>query len=366
MPVGKRCVHVGDGLLTKVAVAVALAPESVMLQVTPLHAPDQPEKTKPAFRVTVKVTETPSANDAEQVPELAVQFVIPAGLELTVPPPLARTVIRCDATPQTLSEPEPPQVAGLVQVPQAMLLRVVPQLSAAVTEPQFFPSRVQNVVSVSGVQTQTFDALQLSVPEQVPQDTLVRLAPQLSVPLTEPQSFPRREQNVVSLSGEHTQTFVPLHVSVPVQEPQGTPLRVVPQLSAAVTEPQFFPSREQNERFVSGVHMQTFAPLQVSVPVQAPQDTAVRVAPQLSVPLTDPQFFPSREQNVVSGSGAQVQTLAVQVSLPEQVPQVAVRATPQLSFALTEPQFFPRRAQNATLVSAEQPHTFGTPEPPQL
>jgi hypothetical protein len=243
---------------------------------------------------------------------------------------------------------------------------VAPQLSAAVTEPQFFPRREQNVVFDSGVHTQTLLALQVSVPEQAPQETLARLAPQLSVPLTEPQFCPSREQNEVSLSGVQTQTFVALHASVPVQVPQGTALRVAPQLSAAVTEPQFFPSREQNARFVSGVHMQTFAPLQVSVPEQVPQ-VAVRATPQLSLALTEPQFLPSREQKVVSDSGVHTQMFELlQDSVPEQVPQVAVRATPQLSFALTEPQFFPRRAQNATFVSAEQPHTFGTPEPPQL
>jgi hypothetical protein len=357
---------VGEVLPVKVAVAVALLPESVRLHVMPLHAPDQPEKTKPLFRVTVNVTGTPSANDAEQVPLLAVQLVIPGGLEVTVPPELATTVIRWAATPHTFAEPAPPQVAGLVQAPHATLVRVEPQLSAAVTEPQFFPSREQNVVSDSGVQTQTFDPLQVSVPEHVPHPTPVRVVPQLSAAVTEPQFFPSREQKVVSDSGVHTQTLDGLQVSVPLQAPHETPLRVAPQLSVPLTEPQFFPRREQNVVSDSGVQTQTFVELQESVPLQAPHETPLRVVPQLSVPFTTPQFFPRREQNVVSDSGVQTQTLAVQTSVPMQVPQVAVRPTPQLSSALSAPQFFPRRAQNATLVSAAQPHTFGTPEPPQL
>ena len=90
-------------------------------------------------------------------------------------------------------------------------MRDVPQLSAAVTAPQFFPRREQKVVSFSGEQVQTL-VVQTSVPEQVPQEATVREVPQLSGAVTEPQSFPRREQKVVSFSGAHTQTLVPLHV----------------------------------------------------------------------------------------------------------------------------------------------------------
>lgn len=101
--------------------------------------------------------------------------------------------------------------------------------------------------------------------------------------------------------------------------------------------------------------------------MQLPQLATVRAAPQLSGAVTVPQFAPTRAQKAVSFSGTQAQTLVVpQVSGSAQVPQAAVRETPQLSLALTAPQFFPWRAQKAALVSAAQPHTFGTPEPPQL
>ena len=57
-------------------------------------------------------------------------------------------------------------------------------------------------------------------------------------------------------------------------------MREAPQLSGAVTEPQFFPRREQNSVSVSGTQAHTFEPLQVSGPVQVPQEAAVREAPR--------------------------------------------------------------------------------------
>ena len=84
---------------------------------------------------------------------------------------------------------------------------------------------------------------------QVPQLVTVRLPPQLSVPLTEPQFFAKREQNCASLSavqltGWHT--LVELHTSLPLHVPQLDTVRLAPQLSVPLTEPQVFPKREQN------------------------------------------------------------------------------------------------------------------------
>src|SRR5262245_41671993 len=63
-------------------------------------------------------------------------------------------------------------------------------------------SRVQNCESVSGLHVvQTFD-VQISGALHVPQFT-VRAVPQLSFWVTAPQSFPSRLQNVLLLSGTH-------------------------------------------------------------------------------------------------------------------------------------------------------------------
>ena len=93
-----------------------------------------------------------------------------------------------------------------------------------------------------------------------------------------------------------------------MQLPQVATVRVAPQLSSAVREPQFFESREQKVGSSSGTQAHTLEPLQTSTPVQVPHEVAVRVVPQLSGAVTAPQFFPSREQNSVSVSGAQAHT----------------------------------------------------------
>src|SRR5687767_7560215 len=59
---------------------------------------------------------------------------------------------RLPPLPQTLGVPAPPQVAGEVQVPHELTVRLTPQLSVPETEPQFLPSRLQKAVLVSGVQ----------------------------------------------------------------------------------------------------------------------------------------------------------------------------------------------------------------------
>lgn len=99
-----------------------------------------------------------------------------------------------------------------------------------------------------------------------------------------------------------------------------------------------------------------------------PHELTVRASPQLSIAVSGPQFAPSRLQKAPSFSATQAHTLvAPHVSGVTHVPHEAtVRVTPQLSVAVTAPQFFPFRVQNAAFVSAAQPHTLGTPEPPQL
>ena len=194
-------------------------------------------------------------------------------------------------------------------MPHEATVRKAPQLSVPGTEPQSLFNREQKVGSSSGVQAQTFVPLQVCGPVQVPHEATVREAPQLSASVTAPQVLPRREQNTVSVSGAQAHTFDP-QISVPVHVPHEAAVRVVPQLSSAVSEPQFLPSREQKLVLVSGAqpHRLGVTPPQVCVPLQEPQEVTERDAPQLSVAVTGPQFAFARVQNAGSLSGAQLQT----------------------------------------------------------
>jgi hypothetical protein len=204
---------------------------------------------------------------------------------------------------------------------------------------------------------------------QVPHEATVRLVPQLSAAVTLPQFFPSRVQNAASLSAVHPHTLPvppPPHVWGNVHVPQSV-VRDVPQLSAAVRLPQFFPSRVQNVALLSAVQPHTLVvppPPQLWGAVHVPHEVTVRDVPQLSLAVTVPQFFPSRVQNAASASAVQPHTLAVpppaHVCGEVHVPQSVVREAPQLSLAVTLPQFFPSRVQNAPLVSAVQPQTLGT------
>src|SRR5688572_12946379 len=84
--------------------------------------------------------------------------------------------------PQTLGVPPPPQVWGEVQVRQATPAREAPQLSVPLSEPQFFPRRMQKAVLVSGGQVPRSQTLGVPPPPQVcgevqvPQATPVREA----------------------------------------------------------------------------------------------------------------------------------------------------------------------------------------------
>ena len=96
----------------------------------------------------------------------------------------------------------------------------------------------------------------------MPQELTVRDVPQLSLAVTPPQFFPNREQNAVSVSAEQPHTLAvppPAHVWGDVHVPQELTVRDVPQLSLAVTPPQFFPNREQNAGSVSGVQLAPYS-----------------------------------------------------------------------------------------------------------
>ena len=125
--------------------------------------------------------------------------------------------------------------------------------------------------------------------------------------------------------------------------PQLVTVRASPQLSTPVTVPQFFWRRLQKEASDSPVHPQTLAtlgvpPAQLFGAVHVPQ---LAVVPQLLV--TEPQSLPEHAAPLF---GVHPQTFAVPpppqlAPVPPQVaPQFAVRETPQLSFAVKVPQFF--------------------------
>lgn len=127
----------------------------------------------------------------------------------------------------------------------------------------------------------------------VPQVALVSQPPQLTVPRFEhaapvstiPQLSPASVQKAVGPEHPHTLTVPPPpHVSGAVQEPQFAVLEN-PQLSSPVTTPQFLPTRAQNSASVSDVQPQILsspAPPHVSGRVQPPQSTS-RIWPQISI-----------------------------------------------------------------------------------
>jgi hypothetical protein len=152
--------------------------------------------------------------------------------------------------------------------------------------------------------------------------------------------------------------------------PQLATVRITLQLSVPMTDPQFLPSRVQNAPSDSAEHPHTFDALHVCGIVQVPQLGTLRVVPQLSAAITLPQFLPTLVQNAAFVSAAQPQTFTVppppHVCGIVHVPQLAtVRIAPQLSLAITLPQFLPTRVQNVVFDSATQlgPHTFATPPP---
>jgi hypothetical protein len=285
--------------------------------------------------------------------------------------------------PHTFAVPPPAHVCGDVHVPQLATVRIVPQLSAAITCPQFLPRRVQNAAFVSAGHAHTF-----AVPPpahvcgivHVPQLATVRIVPQLSAAITCPQFLPRRVQNAAFVSAAQPHTLAvppPAHVCGIVHVPQLATVRIVPQLSAAITCPQFLPRRVQNAAFDSAGQPHTLtvpAPPHVCGIVHVPQ-FAVRVAPQLSLADTMPQFLPTRMQNAVFDSATQFGPHTFATPPPMHVcgavhmPQfITLRIMPQLSGPMNCPHALPSRMQNAVSDSGVHgvPHTLAVPAPPQV
>jgi hypothetical protein len=171
--------------------------------------------------------------------------------------------------------------------------------------------------------------------------------------------FVREQAAATHTLSEHAwpQAHAPPHVTV----------RAVPQLSGAVTAPQFFPGRVQKSPLLSATQVHwPFAHVRVGGVVQLPHEVTVRMTPQLSGPVNAPQTRLWREQNTPSDSGMQAQVFdAAQVCGMVQVPQLAtVRMTPQLSLAVTWPHVLPRRAQKVGLSSGvHEGQTFGVTAP---
>lgn len=161
---------------------------------------------------------------------------------------------------------------------------------------------------------------------------------------------------------------------LPLQVPQ-LMVREVPQLSDPVTVPQFLPLRVQNAALVSASHTQAFVALHDLPAAQLPQD-AVRCWPQLSTPVLLPHCAPSREQKAALDSGTHEHVFdAPQVAGDWHVPHPTVRSFPQLSMPDLVPHWAPKRAQNAALVSGVQvlpppvappPPMLVPPPPPPL
>jgi hypothetical protein len=148
------------------------------------------------------------------------------------------------------------------------------------------------------------------------------------------------------------------------------------QVSVPVTWPQFLPTREQKAVSLSAMQPHTFAapaPPHVCGAVHVPHELTVRICPQLSMFMTWPQSLPKRVQKAVSLSAVQPHTFAVpappHVCGEAQRPHDAtVRGFPQLSVFVTWPQFLPRRKQRAGSLSAtqlvESPAASATPSLP--
>jgi hypothetical protein len=266
-----------------------------------------------------------------------------------------------------------------VHEPQEAAVRAVPQLSVPAKLPQFLPSRAQKAASVSATHAQTFPAVHVCGAVHVPHEVTVRDAPQLSFAVTLPHALPSRVQKAALSSGVHAQTFVAVHVAGAVHVPHEATVRGLPQLSVLVTAPQVLLRRVQNAVSVSATQFtgpHTLPALQTSGAVHDPQEATVRLVPQLSAAVTLPQFLPSRLQNAVFVSGEHAHAfVALHVAGGVHVPHSAtVRDAPQLSFAVTLPQVLPSRVQKAASLSGAHmtppappvpPVTMPPPEPPE-
>ena len=131
----------------------------------------------------------------------------------------------------------------------------------------------------------------------------------------------------------------------------GPQLTVPPHPSSMV--PQFLPAPQE----VIGVQPHTLLAPQTSGAWHVPH-VVVREVPQLSVPVTVPQFLPRRRQNAASLSGVQQALPAVHTAGGVHVPQLIV--PPQPLGAV--PQFWPPGQE----VAGVQPQTLGVPPPPHV
>ena len=195
-----------------------------------------------------------------------------------------------------------------------------------------------------------------------PQSETVRAPPQLSVVSNCPQFLPASLHSTSSVFGVHPHwlgTPPPAHVCGAVHVPHD----IVPPQPSGNT-PQFLPPGQ----LVAGVHPHLLAvppPPHVCGATHVPHEPTPRGRLQLSVPATLPHSAVNREQKARSLSLMQPQTLAD--STPHccgkmHVPQEStVRIAPQLSMRLTWPQFKPYRLQKAESLSGSQPHTLPLP-----
>jgi hypothetical protein len=204
-----------------------------------------------------------------------------------------------------------------------------------------------------------------SWPAHVPHEATLRISLQLSARDTLPQVAPILVHRAAFVSAGHRQTLAappPPQVCGAAQVPQAATVRLAAQLSFPVTVPQFLPRREQNAASVSGWQPQVKfvpPPPHVLAPLQVPHEATARLAPQLSLAVVPPHVRPFREQNVVSVSAVQPHTFAVpppaHVFGDAHVPHEAtVRDVPQLSGAVTAAQFLPSRVQKSPSVSGLQ------------
>ncbi len=137
-------------------------------------------------------------------------------------------------------------------------------LSVGRGQSKHHPERAQTAPGTGGAPTPQMLAVppapQTSPPAQVPQEATLRAMPQLSVPVTAPQPFPRRAQKATSVSTGQAQTPevpAPPQVLGDAQVPQDATERDLPQLSFAVSGPQFLASRLQNAASLSAVQPHT-------------------------------------------------------------------------------------------------------------
>jgi hypothetical protein len=226
-----------------------------------------------------------------------------------------------------------------------LTVRVAPQRSWTVIAPQVAPFAEQSCALLSGWQTHWF-AWHVSLALQPPQ--LLELLHALK---TLPHS------TLLHDGAGHSQVLLEPQTRSLLHDPQEA-VRIAPQLSGALTEPQVLPSLAQNCASVSGWQFGHVLLLSQLPMLHVPQLT-VRITPQLSLSVTEPHWARLRPQNTSSVSAVQVHWLfAPQMSAPAHAPQLIVRSAPQLSMSVTSPHCALAAAQRSASVSGTQPHVL--------